>query len=125
MASDTYAAKAGVAASVGSSSWATAQQKKKQIPWLPPRNTPLYPGGPPLGREYRLALEEFAERLGGIYGLSIAEVNGSVLSIQDAVTLVQVVAQEAQAAAIANDNAIDVIRDVAAGNGLSGWENIP
>lgn len=125
MATDTYAAKAGIAASVGSSPWATAQAKKKDIPWLPPPNTPLYPGGPPLGRTYWLFLREIALRLDGIYGKPIAEINGSIVSIQDAVNLVQVVAQEAQASAIANANAIDVIKDVAEGNSLTGWENIP
>lgn len=125
MASDTCAAAAGLAAAAASANWASASQRKKLIPWLPPRTEPLYPGGPPLGRAYRLALEEFAERLGGILGSSITDVATSVSLVQEAVTLAQSIAIDAQVASAQNAAAIDVVRDVAIGNGLTGAEQIP
>lgn len=125
MASDTCEARAGTAASAGSANWATAPQLKKIIPWLPTPGTPLFVGGPPVSREYRRFFEEIAIRLGGIDGVSIPNVIASVASVQDAVLLAQAIAITAQSDAAANSAAIDVVRDVAIGNGLTGAEQIP
>lgn len=125
MASDTCAAAAGLAAAAASANWASARELKKLIPWLPLPGTPLFVGGPPISREYRKFFEEIAIRLGGIEGASITDIETSVSLVQTAVVQAQEAAISAQVASAQNAAAIDVVRDVAIGNGLTGAEQIP
>jgi hypothetical protein len=85
----------------------------------------MAPGLPPMGREYRMALETLFQRIGGILDASVPEVAGSVSLVQTAVLEAQAAATAAQAVASANTLSIDAIREVAINNNLDGSENIP
>lgn len=125
MATDNYIARAGTAATVGTANWAQNAAKKSITPWLPARNTPIAPGLPPLGREYRMALETLFDRIGPLLGMSVPEVQAAVALVQGMTLDVQTAALEAQSQAAANTASIIAIKEVAVNNGLSGAGNIP
>jgi len=125
MATDNYIARAGTAATVGVANWAENAAKANITPWLPPRNTPMAPGLPPMGREYRMALETLFNRIGGILDMSVPEIQAAVELVQSVTLDVQTAAIAAQSQAAANTASITAIKEVAVNNGLNGAGNIP
>ena len=75
--------------------------------------------------DYWRFLQEISTRLDGIRGMSISEVNATVAATQSVVLEAQTAALQAQATANAVSTSVDVIREVAITNGLSGADQIP
>lgn len=125
MASDTYAARGGCVAAAASPAWGRSKAKRGLVAWLPPPNTPLYKGGPPLSPDYWRLFDEICRRLDGIGGMSITDVNATVSATQATLLEAQTAALQAQATANAAATSIDVIREVAINGGLPGAGQIP
>lgn len=123
----TCATKAGAETAAGNVAWAGSTAPRKRVNWLPSPTTPLsLDGGKTIAPVWYRALQElFENRLGGINGKTVPEIDSTAAAVQNQVLNVQNSAQAAVQTVNACVTAVNTAKQVAVNNNLAGATQIP
>jgi hypothetical protein len=109
-----------------SARWAgRATTDRSTIYWLPRQDVPVLRPDGTFNLEWWRFFAEVSRRLAGVKGPSLTDIQSTTDALQQSVIDAQNTAIAAHAAAESAEYRIDIVRDVAIRNGLSGAGNIP
>ncbi len=126
MATTTASAGLSIVGQATSARWSgNASSARSTVYWLPLQSVPVVRPDGTFTMEWWRFFAEVSRRLAGVKGPSITDIQTTTTALQESVLEATATAVAAHAAAEAAEARIDVVREVAINNGLSGAGNIP
>lgn len=116
----------GVGAAFGNVPWNTSSARREKVPWLPPAHVPVVQQNGLMNPAWYRALHEvFENRLGGVQGATVTQVQTTVTQTQSQVVATTAAVTDLGAYTRSIDATATALRQVAVDNALSGASTVP